>query len=730
MNKTNKIKKNKNSRKYNYIIRNLNTKTKKYKDIQAVSVVYDRFHSFEKVFSNKKAHQNDIERMKRNNTIYEFIEKPERIKPENDYYTYINQYWYKDYKLEKSHLYTPRINNYSLIQHKVFDQINELYNETINSAYVKESINMRTFYNSAYNLNTVKQSKENLHEIIEIIDKFRRDTLNNNLWKLLAYVNRNAMVSVRCPFRLHIMPDPKRTTIYCCHILPIEFNIDTSIFINDNKNVEYKKQYKKEYTEYLNGMFTECLGENSVNVEELLDIFKEISSCFQGNELTNDPNGNNKITTEESLTKYQFNFHEFAKESGFLEIPSFFITPNINYFKNMIKLLSKNWNTPKWRVFWLYIYIRQLCKFTRDWRGPTFKFYAKYLFGQQMFLKDDLFAINMTLIAYNKYLSNIYSERYNNPESFTYVNNLVTDIKNVLYRTIQNNTWLHSKTKKNALLMFEYLRVVIGNALDIPNDPDLNYTNNIWTNLSNYSLWRYKELISLNGQNVLNFPSVDWNTYPVKFVGYQNFIVNLYYEQKNNSLFIPLAYIQKPFIDLEEAGFEYNLAHIGFNLSRELIRSVCDAGSIYDYNGILNPWWEKQDVIEYEKIKDKIKDQYIAFAKKEKISLELDKYISENIYDIIGLQITNEYLMDFHEKKQLSYIIREIRAPDFYAFFANQMKQLLYNSRSSQISLLKNPDQIIKYRVNVALSRLELFRSIYHVKKGDGMYWKDIFNIF
>jgi hypothetical protein len=151
---------------------------------------------------------------------------------------------------------------------------------------------------------------------------------------------------------------------------------------------------------------------------------------------------------------------------------------------------------------------------------------------------------------------------------------------------------------------------------------------------------------------------------------------------------------------------------------------------MYDHAGILNPWWSKEDIIEYTKRKDKIKQQYISFAKKDNIYLDLDKNISEYVYDIIGLQITNEYLMDFHEKKQLPYIIREIKTPDFYAFFANQMKQILYNSRNEDLILLKNPDQIIKYRVNVALSRLELFSSIYHVKKGNGMYWKDKFTIF
>jgi predicted metalloendopeptidase len=34
-----------------------------------------------------------------------------------------------------------------------------------------------------------------------------------------------------------------------------------------------------------------------------------------------------------------------------------------------------------------------------------------------------------------------------------------------------------------------------------------------------------------------------------------------------------------------------------------------------------------------------------------------------------------------------------------------------------------NPHPLDKYRANCPLSRLRLFKSIYNIKKGDGMYW-------
>ena len=36
-----------------------------------------------------------------------------------------------------------------------------------------------------------------------------------------------------------------------------------------------------------------------------------------------------------------------------------------------------------------------------------------------------------------------------------------------------------------------------------------------------------------------------------------------------------------------------------------------------------------------------------------------------------------------------------------------------------------NPHPLEKYRVNCPLARLELFKTIYGIKKGDGMYWNN-----
>jgi putative endopeptidase len=320
--------------------------------------------------------------------------------------------------------------------------------------------------------------------------------------------------------------------------------------------------------------------------------------CYVTNTIENDPENYNKISAEDAL-KYNFNWEEFSKEVGFDDLPPFFIVDSINYLKNICDILIKEWKSEKWRVFWIYIYLKQINKFNRDWRYISIDFFTKFVDGDNSFMEDHINAINLTLIPYNKLLSTIYKENYNNINGINYVGNLMNDLKMVFYKIMQNNTWLEEKTRKYALLCLDNLKVIVGNTLDTPDDPEIEYTSDIWLNLSKYTFHINNQLIKLNGQNILNFPLMNWNSYPPKYAGFQNFIVNAFYTASSNTLFIPLAYIQKPFLDLQEAGFEYNLACMGFTLAHELAHSLDLNGSKYDYNGNLYNWWTDKDREKY-----------------------------------------------------------------------------------------------------------------------------------
>lgn len=80
------------------------------------------------------------------------------------------------------------------------------------------------------------------------------------------------------------------------------------------------------------------------------------------------------------------------------------------------------------------------------------------------------------------------------------------------------------------------------------------------------SHWRHEQAIDLVGKSVINIPVIYWSQIQPKFISKQSYVVNVIYTPTENSIYVPLGYIQKPFVDLEQRGLEYNLAHIDFTI--------------------------------------------------------------------------------------------------------------------------------------------------------------------
>jgi predicted metalloendopeptidase len=81
-----------------------------------------------------------------------------------------------------------------------------------------------------------------------------------------------------------------------------------------------------------------------------------------------------------------------------------------------------------------------------------------------------------------------------------------------------------------------------------------------------------------------------------------------------------------------------------------------------------------------------------------------------------------EYLRDFQDNNDDIVPIRALSFNAFFTYIAIQARQKIYDS-AIKAQLKTNPHPMDKYRTNCPLSRLELFRSLYNIKKGDKMYW-------
>ena len=665
-----------------------------------------------------------IETLKKTEFAKELLSRfaPLSIKPNDNFYDYINYLWLKNVSLEKQQKYIVQVDDFGLAQDRVYRELNDIIVNYFNTHNNKLAKNLRNYYHSVIKMNPLSYSKQLAKEAITIVDEYIK---NDNPWAVLAYLNKDEMTAPHLPFVWSLNPDDKNPEIYRCYINPIQFIIlDINVYYDDGREVSYKKKYRTKYINNIKKMFNLTLGKNDFVAKDCFDVQVDIFNALGCIDISSKQESTyNKVYKDQTMEKYGFDWDEFSKQLGFKKTPEFFITSTLNYLKCGSKLLIDNWKTPKWRTYWIYLMLRKLVRITKDWEFFNYDFYGKFERGQEKINESDAVSASLYMsLPFNTFLTNEYVKKYENPQAMEYTKILCNDLKLVFKRILERNKWLQPSTKKYALKKIDEFKFIFGKPENLREDPDLNYTSVLYDNMKKIIDWRHKKFIELEGKHVIDIPYMDWTQYPVKMSGTQAYIVNASYTPSKNAIYINLGYIQKPFVDLDERGIEYNLAHLGFTISHEMSHGFDDMGSKYGADGKLLDWWTKKDKEYYKKIQNDVLKQYEEFAQRDDIKFDASIGLGEDLADISGMAICDEYLRDFQDNNQDLIPIRALSYEGFYTYYAFQQKQLV-GKKALAAQLKTNPHPLDKYRCNIPLSRSSTFRALYNVKKGDGMWW-------
>jgi len=650
---------------------------------------------------------------------------PTHIKANNNYFDYINYLWMKNVSLEKRQKYIVQIDDFRLAQDKVYQQLDEIIRNYIKTHSNKLSKNLSNYYYSVVNGNPKSYTRLLARREVDKLEEFIK---SDNLWALLAYYNSDEMTKAYAPLSLTIMADMKNSQVNQCYIYSGSFNIlDMNVYSDYNferGDRVYKQNYKNHYRKFVKRTFDALLGPNhGYNPDDVFNVEQQIYNTFICNEFKENEDGYNKISSNEALEKYSFDWHEFSKYYGFKTPPKFFITGSQNYLKCCSELMLKNWKSQEWKTFWLFITFKNFIRITKAYEKIAYEFNGKFQRGQQVLNESNAVSASLYMsVPFDTFLTNEYVAKYEDPKIIKYTETLVNDIRIVFKKILMRNNWLQPSTKNYALKKLDAIKFIFSKPPYLREDPDLNYTKVLYDNMKKIHSWRHERLIDLVGKHPIDVPEMDWTNYPVKLWGNQAYIVNASYTPIKNSIYLNLGHLQKPFIDLDERGIEYNLASMGYTIAHELGHSLDDSGSKFDLNGNLYNWWTDADKKYYKKIQDDVIKQYEEYASRDNIKFDASISIGEDLADIQGLAICEEYLRDFQEKNEDIIPIRELGFEAFYTYFAMHQKQVVGRS-ALKAQLKTNPHPLDKYRCNVPLSRSEIFRSLYNVKKGDGMWW-------
>jgi putative endopeptidase len=660
------------------------------------------------------------------------VESPKVIyQVKNDFYGYVNDEWFKENDIENGKKnYYVQFDNFRIVQEQVYYKLIDYMKKYIKeNPKSKKAIAINNVYRSLYD-NTTPKFFKHVDAVIAELDTYIQ---KDDMYGLLAMVNSNETISWCSPIQWTLSPDEKNVKQYISHLGFGRLGIyDYLIYIDDlpsddGETKKYKKIVKKEYLHYIGEVFKACLGSSRAakyNPQDIWDVeYEMLLEMGCDKHIKSDPDYYNKISAHELETKYDFDWKTFTKNMGYTETPKNIVISNLNGFMCMVALFKKNWNSPKWQSYWLFIQFKQMIRFENSMRDIHYNFYNKFLEGQSVPMPNEIYPIFGLSLLFNTFLSEQYVENNYNPLYVNYVKHLVDDLKELFIQKISINTWLSPSTKKAALNKLNKLSIMVGKPENLRYDPLFDYkSDDPLYNIGLLLQWKHKKYITLEGKPVVDIPEFDWNVF--KLVGTQCYMVNAYYRPNSNSIYVPLAYLQKPFIDLEERGLEYNLVYIGYTLGHELSHALDDTGSKFDADGNLNNWWTDADRKAFKsKIKDVIK-QYETFAARDGIKFDAEMSVGEDLADISGMALVESYLLDNQLVNDESIKLKKTNLSKLYLNLAIQGQQII-DKNAIKAQLKMNPHPLEKYRVNCALARLELFKTIYGIKKGDGMYWNN-----
>ena len=718
---------------------NKNTKTKKlkFKETAITSDCTKRYSNIEKRYQSIFKKDRDTKKLyNKHQKILQHAFRipfaPSKITPQSDFYTYINYRWIqkteKEYSNKKTkNRYFVEVDIFRLTQNKVYQDLFKLVKSYIQT----EKTQKRNLINNVYqSLLTLKSDS--------IFLRFKEmDTLHNsyieedNLWSYLAHVNENEIISWGAPLYWTVTQNSKNGEVYSDNIdMPRLSLYDYLLYLGDYgqtpKYIKYKKSVVARFIEYVNKIFDSCLGKNhGLQGKDVFDVEVEMLTAMGCDDIKNeDPEGYNKVFASEALEKYGFDWNEFSKHIGYKQnshTPHYFICNSLNYLKCMCKILKDNWKTPKWKAYFFYIRLRQMIRFDRRLIHIYYEFNGKFLEGQPDPFPQSLYPIFGLSLTFNTFLTEEYISAYWNQEYVDFVQNLADDLLVVFKRIMKRNTWLSTKTKEYALKKLDHLQLVVARPKKLREDPLLQYgSDDAWHNMLLITSWRTKKNLELQNKSTVDIPVIDWKLF--KLSGTQAYMVNAYYEMNKNKIYVPMAFMQKPFINLDQRDFEYNLARIGYTLGHEMSHSLDNTGSKYDYKGNLHNWWQPEDKRKYNEIVKDIIKQYETAASYDGIKFNAEITVGENMADISGMAICQEYLHDYFEVNEVIIPVRELNLKNFYVNYAYHQRQHIYK-RALFAQLGTNPHPLDKYRTNCVLARLKIFRIMFNIKKGDNMWW-------
>lgn len=395
----------------------------------------------------------------------------------------------------------------------------------------------------------------------------------------------------------------------------------------DSKKMELHPEYKI----YLKDLAD--MHGVKVNPDDIILLETRIAEVHQSKSDLRDPVARHNKIYRSDIDKFWAPYFDVVDPENRIND---MLIDNKNYLQNIKKVIEKT--DLKVLKTWLALKLcNQYAPFENTLTDDLQFSFFKKLSGQKEQLPRWKRVIGWIQSFIGEELGKLYVKNYFTDSDKEYCLEMMTDIKESLRNKINGSSWMSDMTKEKALEKLDTFRAKIGY-------PDQ------WHSID--GLWENKRVLTDDlVENVANWYHWDWRKQEYQlFYTRVNLeywemppqMVNAYYNPNLNEVVFPAAILQHPFYS-SDMSYAQNLGGIGAVIAHELTHGFDDSGRKYDSRGNLSNWWTKEDITEFNKRSDVVKE-YFSSKRINVDSINGELTCGENIADIGGLKLSIDIL--------------------------------------------------------------------------------------
>jgi putative endopeptidase len=404
-------------------------------------------------------------------------------------------------------------------------------------------------------------------------------------------------------------------------------------------------------------------------------------------------------------------------------------TDNVKYL-GIINVLVSKINTPIYKYYKCYL----MWSFFIDCIGYMNESYQRMYYDFSLILDAKTTAFDLDKSIYSTitaimcaqvgyvYVDKIFL-RDHGPSVIDAVSMLAHNIVVSCIDILENSHWLSSNTRQYAIEKIKRIRFHIGysSCMDRMNDIQLTDTNALRNSLiiQKYAFNKYviakidsdRTAYLKCADAIYPITSNDDEDWDIQYAGLGYQMINAFYDQYQNSVYILAGIINKPMFDpLQPQAINYGA--LGAIIGHEIIHAIDIEGSKYDIDGNLNNWWNAADRKSFEFEANKISQHYTSLG-----SIKSSQTLPEDMADIGGLKIALNAYLKFVEPNLVGSN-NETRK----LFFSAWAKLWCHKDDENILGNLSDVHADSSLRINGPMSHIDAFYDIFDVKPQDKMY--------